>query len=68
MTTNEYMRAVKSLGWLAFPGRLWQRGYFEHIIRDELSLLRIRRYIVDNPARWSLDSENPTVVAQHLKG
>jgi hypothetical protein len=35
MTTNEYIRGVKQSGWLAFRGRLWQRNYYEHIIRSE---------------------------------
>ena len=61
MTTNEYMRSVKSLGWPAFPGKLWQRNYYEHIIRNEAELDRIRIYIADNPCRWSLDEENPAV-------
>ena len=39
---------------------IWQRNYYEHIVRDETSLLRIREYIVTNPARWSVDPENPT--------
>ena len=30
----------------------WQRNYYEHIIRDEADLQRIRRYIENNPARW----------------
>ncbi len=38
---------------------VWQRNYFEHIIRDELSLHRIREYIATNPACWAEDSENP---------
>ena len=59
MTTNEYMRGVKTLGWAPFPGRFWQRNYFEQIIRDEASLNQIRQYIVDNPAQWADDSENP---------
>jgi hypothetical protein len=37
----------------------WQRNYYEHIIRDEGSLNRIREYIVINPVRWQLDRENP---------
>jgi REP element-mobilizing transposase RayT len=42
------------------PGvRLWQRNYYEHIIRSEDSLNRIRQYIADNPARWAFDRENP---------
>jgi putative transposase len=38
---------------------LWQRNYYEHIIRNEQQLSRIRRYIQDNPANWVLDHENP---------
>jgi putative transposase len=42
------------------PGVLvWQRNYYEHVIRDEDSLGRIRRYIAENPARWGSDRENP---------
>ena len=36
----------------------WQSGYFEHIIRDEKSLIRIRDYIATNPQRWWFDKEN----------
>ncbi|MCK6555854.1 transposase [Candidatus Binatia bacterium] len=59
MTTRRYADAVKQSGWPAFAGRLWQRNYYEHIIRNEESLNRIRRYILDNPARWASDRENP---------
>ncbi|MGC8879289.1 MAG: transposase [Anaerolineae bacterium] len=46
------------------PGVLtWQRNYYEHIIRDEQELQRIRQYILDNPALWAEDRENPDVVA-----
>jgi putative transposase len=42
------------------PGTpVWQRNYYEHIIRDESSLNRIRQYIAENPARWDADQENP---------
>jgi REP element-mobilizing transposase RayT len=37
---------------------VWQRNYYEHIIRDERSLNRIREYIAANPLRWHLDREN----------
>jgi putative transposase len=38
------------------PGeKVWQRDYFEHIIRDERSLIKIRKYIIDNPGNWSKD-------------
>ena len=43
---------------------VWQRGYFEHIIRDEESLGRIREYIVNNPMRWEFDKENPDRTAE----
>lgn len=38
---------------------VWQRNYYEHIIRNESNLHRIRRYITENPLRWHLDRENP---------
>jgi len=44
------------------PGQpVWQRNYYERIIRDEEELNRIRQYIVDNPACWEEDPENPAV-------
>ena len=39
-------------------GSLWQRNYFEHVIRDEESLDKIREYIATNAERWQLDREN----------
>ena len=42
------------------PGApVWQRNYYEHIIRTEESLHRIREYIRTNPLRWHVDRENP---------
>jgi len=41
------------------PDFAWQRNYYEHVIRDEESLDRIRQYILDNLARWTFDRENP---------
>ena len=42
------------------PGSpVWQRNYYEHIIRDEASLNRIRQYIIENPNRWNDDLYNP---------
>ena len=38
---------------------VWQRNYYEHIIRNETALNRLRQYIADNPARWADDQENP---------
>jgi putative transposase len=59
MTTNEYIRGVKQSGWPAFRGRVWQRNYYEHIIRDEAELYHIGEYIRDNPLNWANDTENP---------
>jgi REP element-mobilizing transposase RayT len=61
MTTNEYIRGVKQLGWTPFHEQLWQRGYFDHVIRNDASLNRIRQYIIENPARWHFDRENPAL-------
>ncbi len=60
MTTNEYIRGVKQHGWPSFQGKVWQRNYYEHIIRNERELTQIRKYIASNPARWTIDPENPT--------
>jgi REP element-mobilizing transposase RayT len=52
MTTKRYTDGVKQNGWPPFPGKLWQRNYWEHIIRNEAALNRIREYIRNNPAQW----------------
>ena len=62
----EVVRALKAfsarginslLGTAGSP--VWQRGYYEHVIRNDVELDRARRYIVENPLRWELDEENP---------
>ena len=40
-------------------GRVWQRGYYERVIRNERELSAVRRYVVENPLKWELDPENP---------
>ena len=41
------------------PGApVWQRNYYEHIIRDDAALQRIREYVASNPVQWDLDREN----------
>ena len=37
----------------------WQRNYYEHVVRDDADLARIRAYIQDNPAKWALDPLHP---------
>lgn len=39
------------------PRPIWQRGYYDHIIRDEIDHKNIYDYILDNPRRWSEDEE-----------
>ncbi|QFY91129.1 transposase [Magnetovirga frankeli] len=59
MTTKRYADGVKRNGWSTFPGKLWQRNYWEHIVRNEPELNRIREYIHNNPAQWELDKLHP---------
>ena len=59
MTTNAYIHGVKQHDWPPFPGRLWQRNYYERIIRNDGELNDIREYIVNNPLKWEMDRENP---------
>ena len=42
------------------PGTpVWQRNYYEHVIRNENDLDEVRKYIMNNPLKWDLDKENP---------
>lgn len=50
------LRVKQALG---YQGKLWQRNYYEHIIRNEFDLHRIREYIHGNPGKWEEDPENP---------
>ena len=59
MTTNEYLRGLREGRWRSLLRRLWQRNYYERIVRDEDELNAIREYIVQNSARWARDVENP---------
>jgi REP element-mobilizing transposase RayT len=65
-TLGNALRAFKSISAigvnraLSRSGQpLWQRNYYEHVIRSEESLNRIQEYIGTNPFRWELDRENP---------
>jgi REP element-mobilizing transposase RayT len=55
MTTNEYIRGVKSYNWRPFHNKLWQRNYYEHIIRNDEDYQRIADYIQSNPLNWEDD-------------
>jgi putative transposase len=55
MTTNEYIRGVNTLDWRPFDGKLWQRNYWEHIIRNPNAYQTISEYIINNPKKWGQD-------------
>ena len=49
----------KSINCVTPPGiPVWQRNYYEHIIRNNAALNRIRQYVKANPAHWGKDREN----------
>jgi putative transposase len=54
-TPARYRIGVHDKNWPPFPGRLWQRNYWERIIRNKRELQAIRRYIWNNPVNWKKD-------------
>ena len=55
MTTNEYIRNVKNNRWPPFDKHIWQRNYYERIIRDDGELNHLREYIIHNAIQWEND-------------
>ena len=55
LTANEYIQNVKTGKFPPFEKSLWQRNYWEHIVRDDDDLNRIREYVIDNPINWKID-------------
>jgi len=55
ITSYEYTNGIKQNHWKPFDGKLWQRNYYEQIVRNKTSLQRIREYIVNNPCQWQQD-------------
>ena len=65
------MIAVRWLVWIREndpkrSGRIWQRGYYERIIRSERQLNAVRRYIEDNPRRWAEDRDNLDALVESM--
>ena len=65
-TLGRVVRAFKSVSAIAANKALgrsgqpfWQHNYYEHVIRDEEELNAVRRYIRENPLKWSDDPDNP---------
>ncbi len=67
LVTRAYMLGVRQNGWPPFQRPLWQRNYYEHVIRDQMDWDRIRRYIEANVSRWDEDEENPARVGPPLR-
>jgi putative transposase len=55
VTTVRYSHGVRALGWPSYDRRLWHRNYYDHIVRNDRDLDRIRSYIESNPANWNTD-------------
>ncbi len=58
-TSMMYIHGIKEFSWPMLNHRLWQRGYYEHIIRNNRVFDYIRDYIFHNPERWNYDRINP---------
>ena len=54
MTTNGYIRGVRQGKWESFDRHLWQRSYYEHVVRRVENISEVREYILNNPLRWEL--------------
>jgi REP element-mobilizing transposase RayT len=55
ITTIKYAEGVKNKVFEPFEYKVWQRGYYEHIIRNDMELTQIRQYIMNNPVKWLED-------------
>jgi len=54
---SEYIRALKTFSSRKIGFPVWQRNYYERIIRSDTELFAIRKYIMENPLRWVMDPE-----------
>ncbi|MCZ4693613.1 transposase [Ancylomarina euxinus] len=58
ITSVEYIKGIETKNWNQFKKRLWQRNYWEHIIRNDGAFDRISEYIQNNPRKWNEDKLN----------
>ena len=65
ITNHNYMTGVNIQNWQPFNKRLWQRNYYEHIMRDDAALEKIQEYIQNNPLTWQIDSLHPDVESKY---
>lgn len=54
VSTRKVNQKRAALGW-----HLWQRNYYEHVVRDEADMKRIQKYMSENALKWDLDQLNP---------
>ena len=59
LATNEYIKNVKTKNWPRFIKRLWQRNFYERIIRNEKEYFRYKQYIKENPVNY--ENKNPPI-------
>jgi putative transposase len=65
IVNNHYIAGVNTQNWQPFNKRLWQRNYYEHIVRDDSALEKIQGYIQNNPSTWEIDSLHPDVESNY---
>lgn len=56
-----YRKGVLESGWMPYERHLWQRSYYDHIVRNDVDLNRVRAYIEANPARWAIKHGQPSL-------
>ena len=61
IVNNNYITGVNIKNWQPFDQRLWQRNYYEHIVKDDFGLQKIQTYIQNNPFTWHTDSLHPDI-------
>jgi REP element-mobilizing transposase RayT len=65
-TLGDVVRAFKARASRAVGAPIWQRNYYEHIIRNERAHQAIRDYISNNPANWPADQLHPNAPANQF--
>ncbi len=58
ITTVKYIDGVNAKNWQTFDKKIWQRNYYEHIVRNNSELMAIEEYILNNPKNWHNDELN----------
>jgi putative transposase len=58
LCSNSWLNIVKAEN-INVKGKFWQKNFYEHVIRNDNEMKRIRKYIAENPLKWELDRENP---------